>query len=144
MPKIAELVVDPRFGLLLRTLRRGASLSLRGLATRTSYSRSFLWDLEAGRRHPSLETARRLDGSLSADGALIALVSARRSPERVRSTQVSAECVRTTPVSAEYVRTTPSADTARPATVPAADDGEPGRPLPTPTGHPAVDDAVRY
>src|SRR6476620_4698356 len=76
MPKIAELVVDPRFGLLLRSLRKGASLSLRGLSSRTNYSRSFLWDLETGRRHPSLDTAQRLDRSLSANGALIALVSA--------------------------------------------------------------------
>src|SRR5258706_8700463 len=76
MPKIAELVVDPRFGLLLRSLRKGASLSLRGLSNRTNYSRSFLWDLETGRRHPSLDTAQRLDCGLGANGALIALVSA--------------------------------------------------------------------
>src|SRR5215510_12575335 len=105
MSRIAELVVDSRFGLRLRDLRAGASLSLRGLAGRTNYSRSYLWDLENGRRQPSLETARRLDRCLSADGALVALVSAPGVASETSSSGPSAENVRTTPVSAECVRT---------------------------------------
>src|SRR5882672_337936 len=107
MAKIAELVVDPRFGLLLRRLRTGASLSLRGLAGRTNYSRSFLWDLETGRRHPSLDTAHRLDGSLSADGALIALVSTKRDADDAIANGDNASAA---PIHAEYDRPTPASD----------------------------------
>jgi transcriptional regulator with XRE-family HTH domain len=69
---------DQRFGTRLRSLRRGAALSLRALAEVSNYSRSYLWDLEAGHKHPSPTTARRLDAALSAGGTLIAL--AERTP----------------------------------------------------------------
>src|ERR1043166_2355434 len=76
MPERASTAVDPRFPAMLRSLRQRAGLSLRALATASSYSRSYLWDLEADHKHPSPAVAGRLDATLAAGGALAALVVA--------------------------------------------------------------------
>ncbi len=60
----------------LRQLREEAGLSLRALGQLSSYSRSYLWDLEAGHKRPTANTARRLDQALQAGGQLAALASA--------------------------------------------------------------------
>jgi transcriptional regulator with XRE-family HTH domain len=69
-------VVDPRFGELLRRLRTQRGLSYRDLASRATYGKSYLHDLETGRKQPTAETARRLDEILNAGGQLAALVTA--------------------------------------------------------------------
>ncbi|WP_422770616.1 helix-turn-helix domain-containing protein [Plantactinospora sp. WMMC1484] len=70
MPRI----VDPRFPILLRTLRQQRGLTLRALAPLVLSSRSHLADFEHGRKRPTRETAERLDEVLGADGALAAMV----------------------------------------------------------------------
>lgn len=67
--------VDPRFPTLLRHLRHDRGLSLRDLARRIHYSHSYLWDLETGRKQPTLELAAALDIALTARGALTDLVT---------------------------------------------------------------------
>ncbi|MGW4463319.1 helix-turn-helix domain-containing protein [Micromonospora sp. NPDC004704] len=67
-------IVDPRFPARLLELRIARGLSLRDLAKRVYFSKSYLHDLEIGRGRPTPETARRLDDALEAGGALAALV----------------------------------------------------------------------
>ncbi|MEU3456329.1 helix-turn-helix transcriptional regulator [Micromonospora sp. NPDC006766] len=50
-----------------------ARISLRALALMVYQSKSQLHDLEAGRRQPSDDVARRLDDALGAGGGLVAL-----------------------------------------------------------------------
>lgn len=68
-------MVDPLFPARLRELRQQRGLSLRDLAARTHHGKSYLCDLERGRRTPSADVAKRLDDALGAEGALMALVS---------------------------------------------------------------------
>ncbi|MGH3748394.1 MAG: helix-turn-helix domain-containing protein [Micromonosporaceae bacterium] len=73
MPR--RVTVDPRFGSELRRLREAKRLSLRELAALSYFGKSTLSDLENNQKSPSVETARRLDDALGADGALARLVS---------------------------------------------------------------------
>ena len=63
----------PTFGVTLRQLRQERGLSLRSLADLAHVGKSTLSDLENGRCSPSEATARALDRTLDANGALIAL-----------------------------------------------------------------------
>lgn len=67
--------VDPRFGPHLRRLIEQQHLSYRTLAARTHYSRGYLHDLATGRKHPTEDTAQRLDDALHAAGTLAAMVT---------------------------------------------------------------------
>jgi transcriptional regulator with XRE-family HTH domain len=73
---MARFLVDPRFGELLRRLRTERGLSYRDLASHATYGKSYLHDLETGRKQPTPDTARRLDEILGAAGQLAALVTA--------------------------------------------------------------------
>jgi transcriptional regulator with XRE-family HTH domain len=63
-------LVDIRFAQRMRELLAERGLSYRALAARTYYSRGYLHDLATGRKSPTPETARRLDGALGAQGEL--------------------------------------------------------------------------
>lgn len=58
----------------LRALRAERGLSLRELAARTHHGKSYLHDLETGRKPASAEVAHRLDQALSTGGQLAALL----------------------------------------------------------------------
>jgi transcriptional regulator with XRE-family HTH domain len=73
---MARFLVDPRFGDMLRRLRTERGLSYRDLAGHATYGKSYLHDLETGRKQPTPDTARRLDEILGAAGQLAALVTA--------------------------------------------------------------------
>lgn len=55
----------------LRRLRAGRGLSLRQLASTANYGKSYLHDLETGRKSPTAPTAARLDEVLDAGGSLV-------------------------------------------------------------------------
>ncbi|MFG2056702.1 multiprotein-bridging factor 1 family protein [Micromonospora sp. NPDC048930] len=74
MPARIRTVVDPRFPAELARLRSERSMSLRDLARRAHYSKSYLHDLEAGRARPTCEVAAHLDTVLDAAGALSVMV----------------------------------------------------------------------
>ncbi|MER7350718.1 helix-turn-helix transcriptional regulator [Streptomyces aurantiacus] len=63
------------FGEALRRIR--GSRSLRDVAALASCGKSYISDLEKGRRHPAPQTARALDDALGAHGELIALADTR-------------------------------------------------------------------
>lgn len=63
---------NPRFADSLRTLMGQRGVSFRQLATRAHYSSSYLHDLAAGKKPPTVEAAARLDDALDAGGALTA------------------------------------------------------------------------
>lgn len=63
------------FGEALRALR--GSRSLRDVAALASVGKSYVSDLEHGRKHPTPEVAAALDSALGADGELIALAAHR-------------------------------------------------------------------
>lgn len=56
----------------LRQLRQGRGFTLRALAERAAYSKSYIGDLESGRKPASLEIAHRLDVALTSGGRLAA------------------------------------------------------------------------
>ncbi|WP_221449008.1 helix-turn-helix domain-containing protein [Micromonospora polyrhachis] len=64
------------FGNALKDLRSSHGLSLRALAQRAHYSRSYLHELETGRKPPTHDVAERLDRVLDAGGRLVAHLSA--------------------------------------------------------------------
>lgn len=64
------------FAELLRRLRTERGLSLRELAALTHHGKSYLHDLETGRKPPTAEIARRLDGVLASGGHLVAVLQA--------------------------------------------------------------------
>lgn len=66
---------DPSFGTRLRELREHAGLSLRHFAEIAHYSRTYLWELETGRKTPGPGTAVALDATLKAGGELAALAA---------------------------------------------------------------------
>ncbi|MDG4766778.1 helix-turn-helix transcriptional regulator [Solwaraspora sp. WMMD406] len=68
-------VVDPRWPSTLRTFRRQAGLSLRDLATRAHYAKSYLHDLETGRKSPTPEVAGQLDDVLATGGVLTSMLT---------------------------------------------------------------------
>jgi len=67
-------VADPRFAERLKSLRVRAGLSVRKLAEQAMYAKTYISELENGRKPPTPEVARRLDEALSAGGDLVALV----------------------------------------------------------------------
>lgn len=69
-------IVDPHFADTLRRLRVERGLSLRDLARLAHHGKSYLHDLETGRKQPTADTARRLDEVLDAAGGLTTLVTA--------------------------------------------------------------------
>jgi GntR family transcriptional regulator len=58
------------FAQQLQALRHARGLSLRAFAAQVNYSHTYLWELETGRKQPSVEVAGRLDRALGAAGAL--------------------------------------------------------------------------
>jgi transcriptional regulator with XRE-family HTH domain len=72
-----DIQVHPQFRHRLRELREAVGLSLRELGKLVSYSHSYLWELEAGSKRPSVQAAARLDEALGAGGNLATLVAAR-------------------------------------------------------------------
>lgn len=77
--------VDPRIGTKLRQLRQERGLSLRELAQEAHYSHTHLWELEAGRKAPTLQLARWLDDFFGADAHFEALVPVKSRPASGRS-----------------------------------------------------------
>lgn len=65
---------DPDFGSRLRKLRVERRLSLRRLGVLIHCSHGYLWELEVGKKRPSLKVARLLDEALAANGRLKAMV----------------------------------------------------------------------
>ena len=53
-------MVDP-FGQVLRSLREVAGYDLGAMATRTNYSKSYICNVEAGRRHPTADFVEACD-----------------------------------------------------------------------------------
>ncbi|WP_405096343.1 multiprotein-bridging factor 1 family protein [Micromonospora sp. NBC_01412] len=74
MPARVRTLVAPRFPAELARLRRQRGMSLRDLARRVYYSKSYLHDLEVGRTPPTSDVAGRLDTALQAGGQLAAMV----------------------------------------------------------------------
>ncbi|NBE79533.1 helix-turn-helix domain-containing protein [Micromonospora rubida] len=74
MPARVRILVAPRFPAELARLRRQRGMSLRDLARRVYYSKSYLHDLEVGRTPPTSDVAGRLDTALQAGGQLAAMV----------------------------------------------------------------------
>ena len=72
--------VDSRFGVRMREIREARGLSLRALASRALSNKSQLQAFEVGNERPTIETARRIDEALGADGALVALVTIQDRP----------------------------------------------------------------
>ncbi|MFI9488813.1 helix-turn-helix domain-containing protein [Promicromonospora sp. NPDC052451] len=68
--------VDPGFGAYLHSLRDERGWSLRRLGKRVNCSHGHLWDMEHGRKQPSLRVAALLDEALDAGGQLAAMVRA--------------------------------------------------------------------
>jgi transcriptional regulator with XRE-family HTH domain len=68
------VAVDPNFGPRLKELRDQQRLSLRRLGLLIHCSHGYLWDLEAGSKHPSVRVAVLLDAALGANGQLSAMV----------------------------------------------------------------------
>jgi transcriptional regulator with XRE-family HTH domain len=66
------------FAAELRRLRAARGLSVRDLAGRTFFSKSYIGMLEHGDRPPTVHVARRLDDALEANGALVQLADAGR------------------------------------------------------------------
>jgi transcriptional regulator with XRE-family HTH domain len=70
------VVVDPRLAQTLRRLRVERGMSVRELAARSLQTKSYVHDLETGRKtNPSPDVAQRLDDALEAGGQLAAMVS---------------------------------------------------------------------
>jgi GntR family transcriptional regulator len=67
--------VDEQFCDLLRHLRRQRRWSLRRLAEHVNYSHTYVWEIETGRKHPTVEMAGALDRALDAGGQLAELVN---------------------------------------------------------------------
>src|SRR6266540_7484639 len=102
---VQRSVVDPRFAATLRQLRADRGLSLRDLARRAVYGKSYLHELETGSKQPSMEVAERLDVALQAGGQLTGLVHAAGESPRIDDGEVEAlelaRRVATSDVSAE-------------------------------------------
>ncbi|WP_326552583.1 UTRA domain-containing protein [Micromonospora sp. NBC_01813] len=70
------VVVDPDFVRLMRRLRQEHGMSFRDLAKKAYFSRSYLCEVENGKKPPSLHLAKALDVCLNAEGQLTRLVTA--------------------------------------------------------------------
>ncbi|MFG1602821.1 helix-turn-helix domain-containing protein [Actinoplanes sp. NPDC049265] len=73
MPR-RTVVADPGFGHLLKEFRAARRISLRRLGQQIHCSHGYLWDLESGKKRPSVAVATLLDDALEAGGRLSALV----------------------------------------------------------------------
>src|SRR5437762_9342820 len=73
MPR--RIAVDPRFGARLRELRDQRQLSLRDLAELAHHGKSYISELETGRKKPTPEAAANLDRALGANGELALIVT---------------------------------------------------------------------
>ncbi|MEV4417635.1 helix-turn-helix transcriptional regulator [Catellatospora sp. NPDC049609] len=73
MPR-RSVLVDPAFPSRLKELREQRGVSLRRLGQQVHCSHGFLWDLEAGKKQPSVSVALLLDGALACNGELSAMV----------------------------------------------------------------------
>ncbi|GIG01959.1 hypothetical protein Cci01nite_70520 [Catellatospora citrea] len=73
MPR-RSVLVDPAFPSRLKELREQRGVSLRRLGQHVHCSHGFLWDLEAGKKQPSVSVALLLDGALAGNGELSAMV----------------------------------------------------------------------
>ncbi|MFV2105426.1 UTRA domain-containing protein [Micromonospora sp. LOL_015] len=69
------VVVDPDFVRLMRRLRQEHGMSFRDLAKKAYFSRSYLCEVENGKKPPSLHLAKALDACLNAEGQLTRLVN---------------------------------------------------------------------
>jgi transcriptional regulator with XRE-family HTH domain len=67
-------IVDPRFPHRLRELRQQRGVSLRDLAKKVFFGKSYLHELETGDASPRVEVAERLDEVLGAGGELARMV----------------------------------------------------------------------
>ncbi len=56
--------MKPSFGARLRQLRERAGLSIYALAKKSEVSRSFIGEIEAGKKAPSFDVARKLASAL--------------------------------------------------------------------------------
>ncbi|MFY1635803.1 helix-turn-helix domain-containing protein [Solwaraspora sp. WMMB335] len=68
-------IIDPRWPSTLRTLRQRAGLSLRDLAAKAHYAKSYLHDLETGRKTATVDVAGRLDDVLDTGGVLTGMLT---------------------------------------------------------------------
>ncbi|MEU0551125.1 helix-turn-helix transcriptional regulator [Micromonospora sp. NPDC005979] len=59
----------------MRELRQARGISLRDLAKLTFHGKSYLHELETGRKAPTAHVAQRVDDALNADGDLVALAA---------------------------------------------------------------------
>src|SRR4051812_8170585 len=73
MPR-RTVVVNPQFASALKGLRERRGFSLRRLGQEVHCSHGFLWDLEAGKKQPSVSVAVLLDAALGGEGSLSAMV----------------------------------------------------------------------
>src|SRR2546423_652596 len=73
----AFVVVDPHFPRRVREMRTDRSLSLRDLGKLTNYSHVYLWEVESGRKQPTVQFAQRVDAAVNARGELAAMVQER-------------------------------------------------------------------
>ncbi|MDG4765014.1 UTRA domain-containing protein [Solwaraspora sp. WMMD406] len=69
------IVVDPNFVRLMRRLRLERGMSFRDLAKKAYFSRSYLCEIENGKKPPSLHLVKALDACLNAEGQLARLVT---------------------------------------------------------------------
>jgi transcriptional regulator with XRE-family HTH domain len=74
MPR-RRTVVDPQFSVRLRQLRTVRGLSQQALARAAFLSKSYLSELENGRKTPGVTTAKALDKALGAGGELAGMVT---------------------------------------------------------------------
>lgn len=75
-------MTEPSFPDRMRHLREERGLSLRGLAKLTVHGKSYLHELETGRKTPTPQAAQRIDDALDAKGELVALAAVRRGIRR--------------------------------------------------------------
>ncbi len=66
---------DLSFSERMRQLRQDRGISLRGLARRTFYGKTYLHELETGVKPPTKAVAQRVDDALGAEGELMALTA---------------------------------------------------------------------
>jgi DNA-binding XRE family transcriptional regulator len=73
--RVAADLTAGGFGGRLRALRAVRRVKVNTLARRIGCSRGYLWELERGRKQPSVDIAERLDSVLDAGGELVALAT---------------------------------------------------------------------
>ncbi|GAB3172727.1 hypothetical protein GCM10027059_42610 [Myceligenerans halotolerans] len=71
---MGQIDVDPGFGPYLESLRKERGWSLRRLGEHVHISHQHVWDLERGKKRPSLQAAELLDDALDAGGRLVDMV----------------------------------------------------------------------